>query len=206
MVGFSSANRYIGLSIDSLQFIMHNDPMAKLLIIEDEDFIRDLYKRQFEKAGFQIDAFGKGQEGLASALKNPYDLLLLDIMLPDINGIEILKQVKQSEAAKNIPVVMLTNLGQDNVIKEGFKFGAVGYLIKAAYTPDQVVKEVTSILNQQKTVQSATSAVSTSSAPEPVNTDPTSVLAPASSPVAAPVQATPPASVAPTEPPTQTQS
>lgn len=126
--------------------------MAKLLLVEDEDFIRDLYKRQFEKSGFIIDAIATGNDGLNAALKNIYDLIILDIMLPDLNGIEILKQLKQNETVRNIPVVLLTNLGQDDVIKEGFKFGAVGYLIKAAYTPEQVVKEVTSILNQQKTV------------------------------------------------------
>lgn len=67
---------------------------------------------------------------------------------------------------------MLTNLGQDNVIKEGFKFGAVGYLIKAAYTPDQVVKEVTSILNQQKSVQPVAAAPAPTPA-TPVSSTPT---------------------------------
>lgn len=120
----------------------------KILLIEDEDFIRDLYKRQFEKAGFVVEGFGKGKDGLAAGLTNKYDLLLLDIMLPDINGIEILKQIKQNPSSKNLPVVMLTNLGQDSVIKEGFTLGAEGYLIKASFTPDQVVAEATNILNQ----------------------------------------------------------
>lgn len=124
--------------------------MAKILLVEDEDFIRQLYKRQFEKAGFTIDDFANGKDGLAAGLKNQYDLILLDIMLPDVNGIDILKQVKESQAVSRTPVVMLTNLGQDDVIKEGFKYGAAGYLIKAAYTPDQVVQEVSNILSQQQ--------------------------------------------------------
>ncbi len=123
--------------------------MGKLLIIEDEDFIRDLYKRQFEKAGFLVDGYGNGKEGLQAAITNKYDVLLLDIMLPDVNGIEVLRQVKQSAAAKDMPVIMLTNLGQDAIIKEGFKIGATGYLIKASFTPDQVVQEVNNILAQQ---------------------------------------------------------
>ena len=122
----------------------------KILLIEDEDFIRDLYKRQFEKAGYVVEGFGKGKEGLASALANTYDILLLDIMLPDINGIDILKQIKQNPSSKNLPVVMLTNLGQDSVIKEGFTLGAEGYLIKASFTPDQIVSEVANILAQQE--------------------------------------------------------
>lgn len=124
--------------------------MAKLLIIEDEEFIRNLYKRQFEKEGFTIDGFGLGKEGLDAALANKYDLLLLDIMLPDISGIEVLRQIKQSPVTKDMLVVLLTNLGQDDIIKEGFKMGATGYLIKASFTPEQVVKEVTAILAQQQ--------------------------------------------------------
>ncbi len=124
--------------------------MAKILLVEDEDFIRQLYKRQFEKAGFIIEDFANGKDGLAAALQNVYDLVLLDIMLPDVNGIDILKQIKENQRVGKTPVVMLTNLGQDDVIKEGFKYGATGYLIKAAYTPDQVVQEVSSILTQQQ--------------------------------------------------------
>lgn len=118
----------------------------KTLIIEDEQFIRDIYKRQLEKAGITVDGFGRGQEGLQSISQNKYDIILLDIMLPDLNGLEILKQVKQNPDTKNIPVIMLTNLGQDEVIKEGFSLGAQGYFIKASYTPDQIVQEVKNIL------------------------------------------------------------
>lgn len=118
----------------------------KALIIEDEQFIRDIYKRQLEKAGIIVDGFSNGAEGLQSISQNKYDIILLDIMLPDLNGLEILKQVKQNPDTKNIPVMMLTNLGQDEVIKEGFSLGAQGYFIKASYTPDQIVQEVKNIL------------------------------------------------------------
>lgn len=118
----------------------------KALIIEDEQFIRDIYKRQLEKSGITVDGFSNGTEGLQSISQNKYDIILLDIMLPDLNGLEILKQVKQNPDTKNIPVIMLTNLGQDEVIKEGFSLGAQGYFIKASYTPDQIVQEVKNIL------------------------------------------------------------
>lgn len=118
----------------------------KALIIEDEQFIRDIYKSQLEKAGITVDGFRNGKEGLQSISQNKYDIILLDIMLPDLNGLEILKQVKQNPDTKNIPVIMLTNLGQDEVIKEGFSLGAQGYFIKASYTPDQIVQEVKNIL------------------------------------------------------------
>lgn len=122
--------------------------MAKILIIEDEQFIRDIYKRQIEKIGFEVDGFGNGKEGLAALEHGEYNLILLDIMLPDINGLEILKQIKQNPALSKIPVIMLTNLGQDEVIKEGFALGANSYLIKASYTPDQIAAEVKNILGK----------------------------------------------------------
>lgn len=118
----------------------------KLLLVEDEEYIRDLYKRQLDLEGLITDAFGKGQEGLDAAQKTPYDLILLDIMLPDVNGLQILQTLKQNPNTKNTPVVLLTNLGQDAVIKQGFGLGAEGYLVKTAYTPNQIVQEIKNIL------------------------------------------------------------
>lgn len=122
----------------------------KILLVEDEEYIRDLYKRQLELEGLMTDAFGKGEEGLAAAKQNPYDLILLDIMLPDINGLQILQQLKQNEPTKDIPVVLLTNLGQDAVIKQGFELGAEGYLVKTAYTPNQIVQEIKNIIEKKQ--------------------------------------------------------
>lgn len=122
----------------------------KVLLVEDEEFIRDLFKRQLDLSGFTTDAFGTGQDGLSAISKNAYDLVLLDIMLPDINGLQILQNIRQNPATKNIVVVLLTNLGQDAVIKQGFELGADGYLVKAAYTPDQIVQEVKNIIAKKQ--------------------------------------------------------
>ena len=118
----------------------------RVILIEDEDFIRDLYKRQLDLAGFKTDAFGNGNEGLLSLSQNKYDLALLDIMLPGINGLEILKRIRQDEKNKDLAVILLTNLGQDSVIKEGLALGAKEYIIKASVTPDQIVATVKTIL------------------------------------------------------------
>lgn len=115
-------------------------------MVEDEEFIRDLFKRQLDLSGYTTDAFSTGQDGLSALSKNAYDLVLLDIMLPDINGLQILQKIRQNPATQNIVVVLLTNLGQDAVIKQGFELGADGYLVKAAYTPDQIVQEVKNIV------------------------------------------------------------
>jgi CheY-like chemotaxis protein len=122
--------------------------MAKILIIEDEQFIRDIYIRQIQKIGFEIEGYGSGKKGLEALEHGKYDLILLDIMLPDINGLEVLKQIKQDPASSKIPIILLTNLGQDEIIKEGFALGANSYLIKASYTPDQIAQEVKNILGK----------------------------------------------------------
>ncbi len=127
----------------------------KVLLVEDEEFIRDLFKRQLDLSGFTTDAFANGQDGLSAISKNSYDLVLLDIMLPDINGLQILQKIRQDEATKNVVVVLLTNLGQDAVIKQGFELGADGYLVKAAYTPDQIVQEVKNIIAKKQAQQTA---------------------------------------------------
>lgn len=118
----------------------------RILLIEDDDLIRDLYKRQLDLAGLATDGFPNGKEGLESLTKNHYDLVLLDILLPDINGLEILKKIKDDQANKELPVVLLTNLGQDEIVKQGFNLGAEGYLIKLYYTPEKVIEEVRNIL------------------------------------------------------------
>lgn len=131
--------------------------VKKILLIEDDLYIRDLYKRQLDMGGFFTHAFSSGDEGLKSMGENNYDLVLLDVMLPGINGLDILRGIKQNEATKNMPVIMLSNVGQDDVIKEGLVAGAVGYLIKTSFTPNQIVGEVKKILEQQTEPQSNSS-------------------------------------------------
>ena len=116
----------------------------KILLVEDEQLIRDLYTRELTKAGYLIKAVSNAEEGLIDLTKEMFDMLLLDIMLPGMNGLEMLKEYKSKNPASNMIVILLTNLGQDSIIKEGFELGAQGYLIKGAYTPAQIVQEVAS--------------------------------------------------------------
>ena len=118
----------------------------RILLVEDEESIRDLYVRQLTKAGFNVDGVGTGEAALDELKKGQFDILLLDIMLPGINGLQILREFKTMFPNSPAKVIMLTNLGQDTVIKEGFELGANAYLIKASFTPDQVVNEVKNVL------------------------------------------------------------
>jgi DNA-binding response OmpR family regulator len=123
-------------------------PQQKILIIEDDFFVRDLYNRELTREGFAVSSAEDGPTGLLKVVEEKPDLVLLDIMLPKMSGLDVLKTLKEKEETKNIPVVLLTNLGQDSVIREGFTLGAVGYLIKAAYTPTQIVEEVKKFLRE----------------------------------------------------------
>lgn len=124
-----------------------NPAAKKILLVEDEDFIRDLYDRQLTKAGFLVKTAIDGQSGLEALKNEAFDLLLLDIMLPGMNGLQLLREFKTQNPTSPMITVLLTNLGQEAVIKEGFELGAQAYLIKASYTPDQVVSEVRNALS-----------------------------------------------------------
>lgn len=130
-----------------------NPTGKRILLVEDEDFIRDLYSRQLSKAGFLVQSANNGQTGLDLLKSTQFDLLLLDIMLPGMNGLQLLREFKSQNPNSSMITILLTNLGQEAVIKEGFDLGAQAYLIKASYTPDQVVNEVRNALagGQQQT-------------------------------------------------------
>ncbi len=123
-----------------------NPTQKKILLVEDEDFIRELYVRQLTKAGFTVKSTVDGQSGLDTLKSEQFDLLLLDIMLPGMNGLQLLREFKTNFPNSQMITILLTNLGQEAVIKEGFELGAQAYLIKASYTPDQVVTEVKNAL------------------------------------------------------------
>ncbi|MDO8498640.1 MAG: response regulator [bacterium] len=114
----------------------------KILLVEDDDFIRDMYVEEFTRSGFTVSAFNTGEKGLEAMKAELFDLVVLDIMLPGINGLEVLKLIKQDPTFKSLKVILLTNLGQETIIQQGFKLGAIGYLIKSAYNPDQIVNEI----------------------------------------------------------------
>lgn len=132
-----------------------NPTAKKILLVEDENFIRELYTRQLTKAGFLVKEAIDGQSGLNTLKQEQFDLLLLDIMLPGMNGLQLLREFKTQNPNSKMITILLTNLGQEAVIKEGFELGAQAYLIKASYTPDQVVNEVKNVLfgNQPPTAQ-----------------------------------------------------
>jgi len=121
--------------------------MKKILIVEDDPFLIDIYTTKFKEAGFSVEVASDGEEGLRKLLnEEKFDLLVLDIVLPQVDGWEILKKIKSNEKLKDLKVVVLSNLGQKGEVEKGLKLGATKYLIKAHYTPTEVVDEIKEVL------------------------------------------------------------
>jgi DNA-binding response OmpR family regulator len=118
----------------------------KILIVEDDQFIRELYERQLKLAGFNVESTFSGKSALELLDKNFYDLLMLDLNVPDVSGFQILRHLKK-EHPKPMDVLVVSNVSDDKMIDEAMNLGAQGFIIKSTYTPSQVVKEVKSILS-----------------------------------------------------------
>lgn len=119
-----------------------SDEKIKILLIEDEEMLANMYEVKFSNEGFNLLKAIDGAQGLEMARAEKPDFVLLDIIMPKMDGFSVLTAMKEDEELKNIPVLLLTNLGQDEDIKKGKELGAVGYLVKASVTPSEVVTRV----------------------------------------------------------------
>jgi DNA-binding response OmpR family regulator len=112
-----------------------------ILCIEDDRFIADMYARSMRRAGFDVDVASTGTEGLRLALSKPYDVILLDIMLPEKQGTDILDELRGREnKVPNAKVIILTNFVQDDEAKAAMQSRVEGYLIKAEITPRKLIE------------------------------------------------------------------
>ena len=111
-----------------------------ILIVEDDRPIADMYGRVLERAGYSVEFATNGGEGLQKARQKPYDLVLLDIMMPEKTGIEVLKELRGEDGngSPDTKIVILTNLAQDKTSQEALKAQADGYIIKADIVPSQL--------------------------------------------------------------------
>ena len=118
----------------------------QILLVEDDPLLIDIYTTKFKEAGFAVEVADSGAYVLKKAKEVKPDLIILDIVLPHVNGWEVLENIRKDEELAAIKVIILSNLGQKEEIEKGMKLGADLYLIKAHYTPSQVVREVTKLL------------------------------------------------------------
>ena len=125
---------------------MKENSETKVLIVEDDVYISEMYRIKFESENYKTVITSNGSEIIKMIEKEKPDIILLDIVMPVMDGFDVLKIIKSNEKFNNIPVVMLTNLSQKESIERVFELGAKGYIVKSHFTPSEVVKKVKDIL------------------------------------------------------------
>ncbi|MBZ9572519.1 response regulator [Patescibacteria group bacterium] len=114
----------------------------KILMIEEDRFLRKIYRNKLSDSGFEFIEAINGIEGLNKIFSEKPDLILLDIILPRKNGFDVLIEIKRRTATKKIPVIILSNLGQESDVKKGLSLGAKEYLVKTEVNLSEVVNKV----------------------------------------------------------------
>lgn len=124
--------------------------MAKVLIIDDDAGLTGIFKSALENAKYEVVVAQTGEKGIASAQTEAPHLILLDYMLPDLNGVEVLKRLKSQDQTRNIPVAILTNFGQEDTIKQSLYDGASEFWLKYQLGPEDLINKVNTILLHEK--------------------------------------------------------
>lgn len=123
-------------------FVTNMSKQPHILIIEDEPLIGGALKIKCEREGFQVSVASNGQEGLRQALSEHPDFILLDIVMPVMDGMEMLKKLRKDKWGEAVPVLLWTNLNDSEHLEDRLKYNAVDYLVKSDWSPDQVVSQI----------------------------------------------------------------
>lgn len=119
-----------------------SEKVKKILVIEDDKFISEVYIAKLSKEGFEAILVSDGETAIKKAKEEKPDLILLDIFMPKIGGIDVLRILKEKEETRDIPVVMLTNAVEEEYINSAMEMGAKDYLVKSNHTPAEIVHKV----------------------------------------------------------------
>lgn len=117
-----------------------------ILVVEDDKFLRELMSQKLTKEGFHIIQAVDGEEGLKKIKEEKPALVLLDLILPGIDGFEVLTRVKEDPEISKTPIIILSNLGQREDVEKGVKLGATDYLIKAHFTPGEIIEKIKNVI------------------------------------------------------------
>ncbi|MBP9719161.1 MAG: response regulator transcription factor [Candidatus Levybacteria bacterium] len=129
----------------------------KILLIDDDEALLTVFGTALQKAGYEITTASDGATGIEKAKNGTFDLLLIDQILPDMRGNDIVKAIKAEEKIKNTPVMILSNFGQTELIKEALDFGAVEYILKYQIEPSDLVTKVKAVLKDKAPTETKTS-------------------------------------------------
>lgn len=121
---------------------------TKIAIIEDDGVIRQMYRMKFESEGFEVGIAENGRDGVALVSHMKPDIILLDLHMPEMGGAEALTKIRAEKWGKDIPVIVLTNVGEEESPKNLRALGIYGYIVKADFTPRQVVSRVKDALHE----------------------------------------------------------
>ena len=124
--------------------------LKRILIVEDDLFLSDLCSKKLKKAGFEVLKVFDGQDGLKKIKEEKPALVLLDIVLPGLSGFEVLKQIKTNPESASVPVIILSNLGQKEDVQRGITLGAEDYIVKANYTPSEIIEKIKKVMEKVK--------------------------------------------------------
>lgn len=122
--------------------------MAKILLIDDDEALTTVFATALKEAGFEIVTATNGEDGLNKAKTEKPDLILLDQVLPDINGNDVLKSLKENPETQSIPVAMLSNFGQNELVQTALNQGALDYILKYQIEPEDLISKVKTILKE----------------------------------------------------------
>jgi two-component system, OmpR family, alkaline phosphatase synthesis response regulator PhoP len=128
---------------------MDKHKMDKILIVEDDGLMSRIYKRIFAAHGYSVDVAENGEEGLKKIKESKPDLVILDVMMPKMNGMELLKILKEDSKTSSINVILLTNLGVEEEVSKALTLGALDCIIKADHDPEEIVKKVEGIVQKR---------------------------------------------------------
>ncbi len=118
----------------------------KILIVEDDKFVRELIFQKLTEEKFDVFAAKDGEEGVEKAESEKPNLILLDLILPGMDGFEVISRIRKNKETESIPIIILSNLGEKGDVDRGIKLGANDYMIKAHFTPKEIVEKVRNIL------------------------------------------------------------
>lgn len=119
---------------------------SKILVVEDDKFLRELITRKLREEDYDVSEAIDGEEGVQKFKEVKPDLVLLDLILPGIDGFDVLGKMKEDPQLAQVPVIILSNLGQRDDIEKGLQLGAVDYLVKAHFTPAEIIEKVKKVL------------------------------------------------------------
>lgn len=126
-----------------------NQNIKMVFVVEDDKFMRNLLINKLQKEGFQTEGIPSGEEALELMKTKTPNLILLDLILPNMDGFEVIQHLKSDPRLSNIPVLILSNLGEKKDIEKAEEIGVAGFLIKANFTPSEIIKKIHDLLNKK---------------------------------------------------------